>query len=122
MEIVVLAVLLFFVMLAAVLFVRSARALFEGVAEMERWQGMCCLVGLVFGSLGWFTIIAIVVCVVLAKGDFLMDLSIFGSVATPVALVLGLTSSVKPGHLVAKAAAAQGVFWLALWVLTPRGV
>jgi hypothetical protein len=118
----VLLLLLLLFILATVFFVGSARALFKDAAEIERWQRVCCLAGLAFGLLGWLSPLAIVVCGVLAKGDFLMGLFTFGAVVTPIALVLGLTSSVKPGYLLAKAAAALGAFWLVLWFLTPRGV
>ena len=59
----------------------------------------------------------------LERGDALV-VPVFwlGLVMAPVALVMGLLTTTKPGYFLAKSAAALAFFWTILWMSLGRGV
>jgi hypothetical protein len=45
-----------------------------------------------------------------------------GVLASPIALVLAIVTSVQPGYFLAKCDVAQACFWVLLWLSLGRGV
>ena len=88
-----------------------------------KWKHYGYIVGLLLSHLSWICALAIFTMAELRWGDTLL-VALFwtGVLASPIALVLAIVTSVQPGYFLAKCDAAQACFWVLLWLSLGRGV
>ncbi len=111
-------------LLALVYMVRAANALRRQTSLTSiKWKKGCCVAGLVLALISWLCALGIVAMGELEGGDALV-VPVFwlGLVVAPIALVMGLVTTTKPGYFLAKSAAALAFFWAILWMSLGRGV
>jgi prepilin signal peptidase PulO-like enzyme (type II secretory pathway) len=88
-----------------------------------QWKKYCCIASLALSLISWLCAVAVLTMATLRWGDtLLIALFWLGMIASPVALVTGLVTTIKPGYLSAKSAAAMAFFWTILWMSLGRGV
>jgi hypothetical protein len=98
---------------------RTAYAASHQRSEASAWKRSCCLVGLAVGVLAWCSALGLIVLAwfdvhiaIWPSGwNWGLGLIEFGTFSTPVALVMGVVTRTQPGGLLAKAEAAQMLFW-----------
>jgi hypothetical protein len=112
------------VLIALLNIVLAAHAVYPQTSTRLKWQRECCIAGLALGLVSWLSGIGIIVISELRAdfGPLIPGLLLVGIFTTPVALVMGVATKAKPGHLLVIAEAAQALFWVTLWMSAARGV